>query len=113
MFTCGEARVTITMKTPFYSYHYDGEGVNDTIDCFSLMPNQTQNCAPCEGEKCYNPCLGAKYIEVDPLPEMCVALPLAKQEVKCMCPEGSETKCEPGECPKCADPVDTDCKDEG
>lgn len=110
LFTCGEARVTITIKTPFYAYHYDGQGVREAIECFSLMPNMTQDCKECEGEKCYNPCLAAKYVEVEPCPELCVELPRDKQEVKCMCPEGSEMKCEPGECPECAEPVDKECE---
>ncbi|HID37527.1 MAG TPA: hypothetical protein EYP39_09190 [Ghiorsea sp.] len=110
LFTCGEARLTITMKTPFYAYHYDGKGVNAQVDCFSLIPNKTQNCEPCEGEKCYNPCIGAKYKEVEALPELCVTLPLDKQEVPCPCPEKSEMDCVETECPECPDAVDVeDC----
>ena len=110
LFTCGEARVTITIKTPFYAYHYDGKGVNDTVDCFSTIPNTTHNCEKGEAEKCYNPCLGVVYKEVEPLAEMCVTLPLEKQVVPCMCPVKSEMKCVEGKCPECAGAVEGGCK---
>ena len=100
LFTCGEVRVTITMKTPFYAYHYDGFDGLKAIDCFSTIPNRKDCGETCEGEKCYNPCIGAKYVEVAPCPSAEVAVKRDDQKIVCPCPEASKLDCAEGKCPE-------------